>query len=118
MNKRELGQQAEEAACRFLEANGLTILERNYYIRGGELDIAAQDGETLVFAEVRSKTSTDFGTPEETVSPKKQRFLYRAAEQYLLAHKTAESFCRFDVISGLFTDRETKITWYADAFRA
>ena len=118
MNKRARGQQAEEAACRFLEAKGLTILERNYYIRGGELDIIASDGEMLVFVEVRSKTNTVFGTPEETISPQKQRFLYRAAEQYLLNKGLTEAVCRFDVVSVLFQDGQTKITWYEDAFRA
>ena len=116
MNKKERGDLAEEIACRYLIEQGLEILARNYYVRAGELDIVALDKDVLVFVEVRSKTKTAYGMPEETVSLKKQRFLYRAAEQYLIKEKKSEMICRFDVISVLFTDR-VRVNWYKDAFR-
>ena len=116
MNRKELGQRAEDLACEYLLGQGLTVVERNYYIRGGELDIVAIDGETVVFVEVRSKSNEDYGLPEETISAKKQQFLYRAAEQYLINKKWLERNCRFDVVSVLFKGDKAELKWYKDAF--
>ena len=116
MKRKERGDLAEEIACQYLRKQGLEIIARNYYVKAGELDIVALDKETLVFVEVRSKSKTNYGLPEETVSAKKQRFLYRAAEQYLIKEKKTEMICRFDVISVIFGDR-AEVNWYKDAFR-
>ena len=116
MNRKELGQRAEDLAGEYLKKAGLEIVERNYYIRGGELDIIALEGETVVFVEVRSKSSDCYGLPEETVTEKKQGFLYRAAEQYLIKNEWLEKNCRFDVVSVLFKDGKAEIKWYKDAF--
>ena len=116
MNKKELGNLAEELARDYLAKQGLIIIARNYYVKAGELDIVALDGECLVFVEVRSKSRTDYGTPEDTISLKKQRFLYRAAEQFLIKEKMSDKICRFDVVSVYFA-KETEIIWYKDAFQ-
>ena len=116
MDRKELGQRAEDLACEYLSNQGLTVVERNYYIRGGELDIVALDGEMVVFVEVRSKSSQQYGLPEETISVKKRQFLYRAAEQYLTKNEWLERNCRFDVISVLFEAENVQIKWYKDAF--
>ena len=112
MNKKELGNLAEELASDYLAKQGLIIIARNYYVKAGELDIVALDGECLVFVEVR----TDYGMPEDTISLKKQRFLYRAAEQFLIKEKMSDKICRFDVVSVYFA-KETEIIWYKDAFQ-
>lgn len=117
MNKKELGQRAEDLACEYLLRQGLMVLERNFYIRGGELDIVAMEGETIVFVEVRSKSKGNYGLPEETISEKKRQFLYRAAEQYLIKQEYTDKNCRFDVISVLFQERKTVVKWFKDAFR-
>lgn len=94
----ELGAWGEEKAAAFLKKQGLRILERNYRCRYGELDIIAEDDDFLIFAEVRLRKSTRFGTPEETVDARKQQKLRLAAESYLQEHPTMKQ-PRFDVVA-------------------
>ncbi len=72
---------------------------RNYTCRGGEIDLVCEHGEALVFVEVRARSRSDFGTPEETVTTLKQRRILRAAEHFLARHKLSDRICRFDVIA-------------------
>ncbi len=97
-NKRALGNNQEEAAVAYLKEAGYQIIARNYQIRGGEIDIIAQDGETLCFVEVRSRRSTNLGHPLESVTRSKQMHLIRAARHYLMAHPGLDCPMRFDVI--------------------
>ena len=76
------GKKGEDLACDFLKKQGYKIIERNFRIRGGEIDIIAQDGNTLVYVEVKTRTSHQFGYPEEAVTRWKLRFLERAAKYY------------------------------------
>ncbi|MFO8034800.1 MAG: YraN family protein [Candidatus Bipolaricaulota bacterium] len=80
MNK---GSTAEEYACLHLKEQGMEIVARNWWCRSGEVDIVALDGPTLVFVEVRSRTGTRYGAPEESLSRSKLRRLWRAAHLYL-----------------------------------
>jgi len=80
---RNKGKIGEEVALNFLKQNGYEILEQNYYYNHGEIDIIAKDGAVLVFLEVKSRRSTRFGEPEESVTPKKQELLRRTAEGYV-----------------------------------
>ncbi len=80
MNK---GGKAETWACQHLKGKGMTILERNWRCRGGEADIVAKDGQTLVFVEVRSRSGTYYGKPEETLTRSKLRRLWRTAHVYV-----------------------------------
>jgi putative endonuclease len=75
------------------------IVDRNYRYRGGELDLVARDGETLVFVEVRGRRTAAFGAPFETVGREKQRRVARAAEHWLVSHGLTRAFARFDVVS-------------------
>ena len=93
-----LGAWGEEKAARFLTERGYTILERNFHSRYGEIDLIAEDGEFLVFVEVKLRASTSHGLPEETVTPKKQEKLRLTAETYLQTHETDKQ-PRFDVVS-------------------
>jgi len=99
MNTRDAGNKGESFACDFLRQQGFRILETNYRVKIGEIDIVARDGEMLVFVEVKMRDGQDWD-PFEAVGPQKQRKLYRVAEQYLLErYKTLEVDGRFDVLA-------------------
>jgi putative endonuclease len=97
--RRAQGDAAEERACRHLDRSGFTIVERNFRTRGGEIDIVARKGDVLVFVEVRSREVTDFGTPEESITPDKRRRIVATARQYLSkVPPSSWREARFDVI--------------------
>lgn len=98
--KRSLGLAGEEFAARFLTEAQLIILERNYRCSLGEIDIIAQDGQTLVFVEVRSRSSGRLGWGEESVTFRKQQKLKQVASYYL-KEKGYRNFplLRFDVVA-------------------
>lgn len=82
MSTTSFGKFGEDLARKFLQKQGYKILERNYRIRGGEIDIIAIDHDTLVYVEVKTRTNHLFGRPEESVTPWKLKFLERAAKFY------------------------------------
>ncbi|HXF08660.1 MAG TPA: YraN family protein [Candidatus Acidoferrales bacterium] len=91
---------AEDHALAHLERQGLILVARNYACRGGEIDLIMRDGATLVFVEVRHRTRSEFGTPEETVGANKQHRLVLAARHYLARNPAfARSPMRFDVVA-------------------
>ena len=92
------GAAAEELACRYLEAQGLTLVMRNFRCRWGELDLIMRDGEQLVFVEVRSRRHSRYGTPAESITRAKQQRLLRAAAFYL-QYQQLDLPCRFDVVA-------------------
>ena len=95
----QIGRRAEASAVRFLMGQGYSIVAQNISTRYGEIDIIAMDGPFLVFAEVRFRRSSRYGTPEETVNYRKRRKIFRAAQKYLLGWDGPWPRCRFDVIS-------------------
>ena len=101
MDKVAIGKYGEDLACEFLKSRGYKIIERNFRIRGGEIDVVAKDGITLVYVEVKTRSQYMFGTPEESVTPFKLRFLQRAAKFYRLKRKNLNlpQLERIDVIS-------------------
>lgn len=102
-NRRISGLAAEEAAAAYLSEAGCRIVARNWRCRTGEIDLVVQDGETLVFAEVRSRTSpTRFGTAVEAVTPAKCRQVRDTAQVYLKAAGISGVSIRFDVIAVTF----------------
>jgi len=117
--KKELGKRGEDIAIKFLKEKGYRIIERNYRCPMGEVDVVAEDKETLVFVEVKTRTSTNFGLPEEAVSYRKKQHLSRIASFYLLYHKIKEANCRFDVVSILTeSDKIKDIHLIKNAFEA
>jgi putative endonuclease len=94
------GLFGEDIAAAFLQSKGLIILARNYYTREGEIDIIAQDGEVIIFAEVKTRRDAKYSTAREAVSPSKQRKLRKAAGQWLAKNfaDTNEPPTTFDVI--------------------
>lgn len=111
MNKRSIGDAYEEMAVRYLKERGLVVLERNYRIRQGEIDIIAADGEELVFVEVKYRRNEEHGYPEEAVNYQKQQRICKAAAHYCFI-KRKDCQVRYDVIS--ICGKE--IYWYQNAF--
>jgi len=92
------GGKAEEAAARLLSDHGLAIVARNYRTRLGEIDLIARDGETLVFVEVRLRSSERFGGAAQSIDSRKRARIAAAARQFL-ARLPREPACRFDVVT-------------------
>ena len=99
MNRKDIGDQAEAAAARLLVGKGLRIVEKNFRCKTGEIDLIAEDGETLVFVEVRARSSSGFGTAAETVGPAKRRKIIKTAQFYLQSRGLGERAARFDVVA-------------------
>lgn len=94
-----LGRYGEELACEFLKKAGYKILELNYRGRLGEIDLIAEDGNYLVFIEVKTRGSLAFGHPLESIDTRKQRQLIRVACEYLAQCDGEDRICRFDAVS-------------------
>jgi len=99
-----LGKRGEDLACEELERRGYAIIARRFRVRSGELDIVARDGATLVFVEVKTRTSREFGDAAEAVTRIKQLRMMRLAEEYLMRHHLQKCPCRFDVVSVHFDE--------------
>ena len=100
-------------AAAFLERHGLTIVERNYRCRLGEIDLVARDGNTTVFVEVRSRASSAFGGAAASITSSKRQKLLKAARHYLSGARTLPP-CRFDAL--LIEGDPPRIDWLRDAF--
>lgn len=94
-----VGRQGEAIACAVLKKHGYKILEKNYRSRLGEIDIIAQDGDSLVFVEVKTRRTQGFGSPKRGVTPIKQRKLSMAALEYLKKTQQITKKARFDVVA-------------------
>ena len=117
-SKQRIGNHAEDMACQYLLKQKMTLMQRNYRCRQGEIDLIMLDAEQLVFVEVRYRRNTKFGSGAETVDARKQRKLITAATHYLQKHDTSSTrTSRFDVISISATAKESKIQWIKDAFQ-
>ena len=116
INRRTQGKAGEDLAAGFLERNGFTILERNYRFERGEIDLIAEEGDELVFIEVKARSSPVFGTPEEAVTEEKQEQVRTVADGYLFEHHIDNRPCRFDVVAVEFKNGKTEIRHVRDAF--
>jgi putative endonuclease len=102
---RESGAVAEERAARYLVGRGCRILEKNFLAKTGEIDLIVVDGDTLVFVEVKARSSSSFGLPQEFVFRSKIRKIVQTAKLYLL-YRRWDGPVRFDVVAfdGVKTD--------------
>ena len=116
INRRFQGKAGEDLAASFLEKQGLKIIERNYRFERGEIDLIAEDGDELVFIEVKARSSRAFGTPEEAVTEEKQVQVQSVAEGYLYEHDIDNRPCRFDVVAIEFINNKTDIRHIRNAF--
>lgn len=112
-NARKRGDAAEETAKKYLQSSGLRLLDRNYRCRMGEIDLIMQDGDSLVFVEVRFRNKSNFGTAQASIDYHKQRKLILTAQHYLQTHRS-DSACRFDVIA--INGDKNRIEWIKNAF--
>ena len=96
---RRIGQSGEEIALRYLESHGYRLVARNFTTRRGEVDLIVEQGELLVFVEVRWRASSAFGGAEATVSRPKQRRVVIAAIEYSARHRVVDRALRFDVVA-------------------
>lgn len=99
MKRRETGILGEKLAREFLEKRGYRVIETNYRCPEGEIDIIARHGETLVFIEVRTKSSRRFGSPEESITPIKAERLKTVAAHYGQNHSHLPALWRIDVVA-------------------
>lgn len=106
------GAQAEQDAAQYLQKNGLKLIQTNYRSRFGEIDLILRDGETLIFAEVRQRSRSDFGGAAASIDARKQQRLILTAQHYLttLPHIPP---CRFDAV---LLDGADNIEWVKNAF--
>ena len=103
-SRKNIGYYGERVAAKALMKRGYRLLEHNYTIRGGELDLILEKGNELVFVEVKTRRNTHFGSPLESITPQKQRHLRRAAEVYLCSLPDADRDIRFFAVAVILDD--------------
>ena len=104
MTNISLGKKGEEIAEKFLKDRGFRILEKNFRSRLGEIDLIGIDKETLVFIEVKTRFSKEFGLPEEAVTPRKIKTIARVGDYYRLLNDNLPELSRIDVVAIDFND--------------
>jgi len=116
-NTRIMGMEVEASAREFLQGRGLKHRESNYEAKTGEIDLIMEDGEFIVFVEVRFRSNKNYGGALASVSRGKQTKIIRTAKIYLLENELYDKvFCRFDVITGETINNTLVIDWYKSAF--
>lgn len=110
-----LGKQGEEIAKKFLLKKNYTIVDTNWRFDKDEIDIVAKDGDELVVVEVKTRSTDYYGFPEDAVNSQKEGFLIRATEAYLEENEL-DLDTRFDIVSIIINEKETKIHHIVDAF--
>lgn len=114
---RAFGDSVERAACAELERHGLHLRDRNVNYRFGELDLVLDDGETLVFVEVRYRRGGSFGDGAVSIDARKRLRIARAAAAYLAATPAlARRTCRFDVVAASGDPAAPRFDWIRNAF--
>jgi putative endonuclease len=97
--RQTLGQRGEDLAAEKLAASGYALLARNYRCPHGEIDLIARQTETLVFVEVRTRRGPGFGTPEESITPRKRQHLIASAQHYLQENNLMDENWRIDLVA-------------------
>ncbi|MHC1741140.1 MAG: YraN family protein [Anaerolineaceae bacterium] len=111
-----IGRWGEDQAALYIVNNGLEVLEKNYRVAEGEIDLIAKENDILVFIEVKTRTSGDFGFPEEAITEKKLEHIHEVVEKYLASHSENSNW-RIDVIAiqGKPGSKDIQIEWFKDA---
>jgi len=114
---RQIGEEGEELAAAYLESKGYTVVDRNYFFEHAEVDIVAFDESCIVFVEVKKRTGTAFGKPEDFITPEKIDNLYKAAEAWIYERKMDTAPARFDVVAIVQKENEApEIKHFENAF--
>lgn len=114
MDVKQKGAYAEALALRYLQTQGLTVVQQNFTVKGGEIDLIMREGKTLVFVEVKARHAQSLVGPFESVTPVKIKRIQLAAQIFMLRPWTHQFHLRFDVIAvNLHNDQ---VDWLKDAF--
>ena len=114
ISTQQIGFVAEKNACSYLQTQGLKLITKNFRCCYGEIDLIMQEGEIIVFVEVRFRAHADYGHGIETLSENKKRCLIKTALFYLQENNLFDKvFCRFDVLG---TDKNQEMLWIQNAF--
>ena len=111
----QLGKKGEQLAVDFLIENGYDIVERNYRFNKAEVDIIAQKEDVLAIIEVKTRSTTDFGNPQDFVKPKQIKNLVKAVDEYVIVNNL-EVDVRFDIIAIVKEEKQFNIEHLEDAF--
>ncbi|MDD5226738.1 MAG: YraN family protein [Candidatus Omnitrophica bacterium] len=112
-----LGERGERAACVFLKEHGYEILEKNYKCKIGEIDVIARRHGRLAFVEIKTRTSAQFGIPQEAVHLRKQEKIFKISQWYMKEKKLAKTPIAFDVVAILWREGEApEMRLIVDAF--
>ena len=111
----DLGKFGEEEAVKYLQKNGYVILETNWVFQKAEIDIIAQKENILAIVEVKTRSSIDFGLPQDFVKPKKIQLLVKAVNEYVISNDL-DVDVRFDIVAIFKEENEFKIEHIEDAF--
>ena len=114
-NNKELGDKGEGIAADYLQKEGYEVLARNYRYSRNEVDIIASKNDLLVFVEVKTRTSTYFGYPEESVTDRKAELIMEAADNYIFDNDW-QGDIRFDIIAIEFQSNQYQVHHFRDAF--
>lgn len=115
MDNRETARAGERIAAQYLMRKGCTILHQNWRCPYGEVDIVAQDGDLILFVEVKARHHIEYTLPREAVDERKQTRLRRCAELYLNLF-CPDAPCRFDVVEVWWQSGKTYVRWLREAF--
>lgn len=99
MTSKEIGYWGEKTAAEYLCAKGMSVVEKNYSVRGGEIDLIMLDGECTVFVEVKTRSENSYGTPLEYIDERKRRRIMKTAVAYL---NTEDADMRFDAVEVVY----------------
>jgi putative endonuclease len=115
--KQRLGNWGETLAETYLKEKGLIFVGRNIHTHYGEIDLVMKDGETIVFVEVKTRTSLDFGTPEESITRKKRERMINSATEFMQSHPEWGDYFRIDVLAifGPKGDPTPEMIWFENA---
>lgn len=111
----DLGKEGEKLALEFLEKNGYDILEKNWTFQKAEIDIIAQKGDVLAIVEVKTRSTIDFGLPQDFVKPKKIQLLVKAVNEYVIKNDL-DLKIRFDIIAIHKVSQKFVLEHLEDAF--
>lgn len=115
-NKKAIGNSGEQIAAEYLANKGYAIIEKNWRFKHGEIDLIAENNNTIIFVEVKTRSTSYFGNPEIAVTPKKQKTIANTAQAYLDLNNLNKE-CRFDIVSIVLVNEHVKELFHIeDAF--
>lgn len=118
-SRKEVGNKGEKLAAKFLKRKGYKIIQRNYKCKLGEIDIIAEQDRTIVFVEVKTRRTQEFGPPQNAITAAKRSQISKVALFYIREKKLVDQSCRFDVIGITFSpeSRKPRIEHIENAFQ-